>query len=70
MKVNSLVSAGGPLDGVDEIPKCTASWCSTIDYLAAYLCYHDWMENHIAPCGYLRTDNKNLDDQYKKYAYL
>lgn len=60
-KVHNFVSMGGPHAGVASIPLCSIPvWCRFLDTIIAIGVYSPYVQEHIAPTGYLKipTDLK------------
>lgn len=54
-KVHNFVSMGGPHAGVASIPLCSIPvWCRFLDTIISIGVYSPYVQEHIAPTGYLK----------------
>ncbi|KAG7015707.1 Palmitoyl-protein thioesterase 1, partial [Cucurbita argyrosperma subsp. argyrosperma] len=56
--VKNFVSLGGPHAGIASVPLCgTAILCHLVDKLIKSDIYSDYVQDHLAPSGYLKLPN-------------
>ncbi|XP_076958548.1 uncharacterized protein LOC143634313 [Bidens hawaiensis] len=69
-QVNNLISLGGPHAGTASVPLCgTGIFCRLADALIKSEIYTDYIQEHLAPSGYLKLPN-NIDGYLQHCRFL
>nr|XP_043606101.1 palmitoyl-protein thioesterase 1-like isoform X2 [Erigeron canadensis] len=69
-QVKNLVSLGGPHAGTASVPLCGSGiFCMIADALIKLEIYSDFIQNHLAPSGYLKLPN-NMDAYLQHCRFL
>ncbi|KAL6964953.1 palmitoyl-protein hydrolase [Sarracenia purpurea var. burkii] len=79
--VTNFISLAGPHAGIASIPFCGSGvWCILVDYLVKLAVYGSYVQEHLAPAGYIKvpTDVKGyiqgckflpkLNNEYKNHT--
>ncbi|KAL3497551.1 hypothetical protein ACH5RR_040283 [Cinchona calisaya] len=68
--VKNFVSLGGPHAGIASVPLCGSGiMCILVDNLIKTEIYSDYLQEHLAPSGYLKLPN-NMDGYLEKCRFL
>ncbi|GKD63917.1 palmitoyl-protein thioesterase 1-like protein, partial [Tanacetum coccineum] len=68
--VKNLISLGGPHAGTASVPLCGSGiFCKIADALIKSEIYSDYIQEHLAPSGYLKLPN-NMDAYLKHCSFL
>ncbi|KAK1424060.1 hypothetical protein QVD17_19372 [Tagetes erecta] len=69
-RVNNLISLGGPHAGTASVPLCGSGiFCKIADALIKSEIYSDYIQEHLAPSGYLKLPN-NIDGYLQHCRFL
>ncbi|PWA58897.1 alpha/beta-Hydrolases superfamily protein [Artemisia annua] len=69
-QVKNLISLGGPHAGTASVPLCGSGiFCIIADALIKSEIYSDYIQEHLAPSGYLKLPN-NMDAYLKHCSFL
>ncbi|KAI3693540.1 hypothetical protein L1987_76484 [Smallanthus sonchifolius] len=69
-QVNNLISLGGPHAGTASVPLCGSGiFCIIADALIKSEIYSDYIQEHLAPSGYLKLPN-NIDAYLQNCRFL
>ncbi|XP_074269417.1 uncharacterized protein LOC141592578 [Silene latifolia] len=68
--VKNLISLGGPHAGLASVPLCGSGvFCILVDSLIKSGIYSDYVQEHLAPSGYIKIPN-NMDGYLDKCRFL
>ncbi|XP_047339271.1 palmitoyl-protein thioesterase 1-like [Impatiens glandulifera] len=69
-QVNNFISLGGPHAGIASIPLCGSGvFCVWVDYLVKLEVYSDYVQEHLAPSGYIKIPT-DIDSYMKGCKFL